>query len=232
MEYVPVSLGLAFVLVVVLAVGLFLHAAHYSRRTLGVLLGGAALQSAVALRGFYAVSHTVPPHALALVAPALLLTGLLFGTARGRQYLDGLDLKTLTLLHVVRIPVELVLFGLFAHGAVPELMTFAGRNWDILSGLSAPLVYFLAFQKRVLRPAGLLAWNIGCLGLLLNIVGHAFLSAPGVFQRLAFEQPNVAILHFPFNLLPAVVVPLVLLAHLAAIRQLVRGGLDDHLSVA
>jgi hypothetical protein len=60
------------------------------------------------------------------------------------------------------------------------------------------------------------------LGLLINIVVNAALSAPSVVQQFAFEQPNIAILYFPFNLLPAVIVPLVLFSHLAAIRQLLR----------
>ncbi|MDO7852320.1 hypothetical protein [Hymenobacter convexus] len=224
METVPASLGFAFGLIVLIAIALFWRAAHYSRLTLGLLLGWVALQSMVALRGFYTVTNTVPPHALAMVGPPVLLIGLLFATARGRRYLDGLNLQTLTLLHVVRIPVELVLFGLFVHQAVPELMTFEGRNFDILSGLSVPVVYYLVFKKQVPGRPWLLAWNFICLGLLLNIVANALLSVPGPFQRFSFEQPNVAILHFPFSLLPAVVVPLVLLAHLAAIRQLLRRG--------
>jgi hypothetical protein len=208
MEHVPASLGLAFGLVALVALALFWRAAHYSRRTLGVLLLWVGLQSAVALSGFYTVTNSLPPRTLALVAPLMLLLLSLLATARGRRYLDELDLKSLTLLHAVR--------------AVPELMTFAGRNWDILSGLSAPVVYVLAFKKQVLGRRGLLVWNVVALGLLLNIVGHALLSVPGATQRLAFEQPNVAILHFPFHLLPALVVPLVLLAHVAALRQLAR----------
>ena len=39
-------------------------------------------------------------------------------------------------------------------------------------------------------------------------------------QQFGFEQPNVAILHFLFVWLPGVVVPLVLLAHVVAIRRL------------
>ncbi|HUQ96495.1 MAG TPA: hypothetical protein VM010_02440, partial [Chitinophagaceae bacterium] len=38
--------------------------------------------------------------------------------------------------------------------------------------------------------------------------------------QLAFDQPDIAVLYFPFVLLPGVVVPVVLLSHLAAIRQL------------
>lgn len=61
-------------------------------------------------------------------------------------------------------------------------------------------------------------WNLICLGLLLNIVVLAILSAPSPFQILAFDQPNIAITHFPYVWLPSVVVPIVLFSHLVAIR--------------
>ena len=110
----------------------------------------------------------------------------------------GLRLDGLTLLHVVRIPVELVLFGLFVQGAVPQLMTFEGRNWDILVGLTTPVVYYLAFRKNVLGTKSLLLRNIVGLASLLNIVTTALLAVPMSFQRFAFDQPNVAVFHFPF----------------------------------
>ncbi|MEO6499519.1 MAG: hypothetical protein ABIN95_10915 [Mucilaginibacter sp.] len=66
-----------------------------------------------------------------------------------------------------------------------------------------------------------LLWNFICLALLLNVVAHALLSAPFRFQQMAFEQPNVAILYFPFIWLPGFIVPAVLLCHLSAIRQLI-----------
>jgi hypothetical protein len=99
-------------------------------------------------------------------------------------------------------------------------MTFEGRNWDVLSGASALVIYWLLKMRRSVSAKSLLLWNVGGLALLLNIVVNAVLSAPSPFQQFAFAQPNVAILHFPFVWLPSCVVPLVLLAHLAAIRQL------------
>jgi hypothetical protein len=124
-------------------------------------------------------------------------------------------------LHIVRIPVELVLFWLFTNKTIPELMTFEGRNFDILSGLSAPIIYYYAFVKKKINRNIMLLWNFVCLGLLINIVIHAILSAPFPFQQLAFSQPNRAVLYFPFIWLPGCIVPLVLLSHLAAIRQLI-----------
>ncbi|MCB2376253.1 hypothetical protein LGH70_01580 [Hymenobacter sp. BT635] len=221
-ENVPAALGLAFGLTTAAAVLLFYRAARNSRFTLGLLLAWLLVQAKLGLSGFYTVTSARPPRLLWALGPALLLiAGLLF-TSRGRAYLDALRPDYLTLLHTVRVPVELVLLGLFFYGAVPRLMTFEGRNWDILSGLSAPLVYMLAFRWQRLGSTGLLLWNVLCLGLLFNIVGHAVLAAPSPVQQLAFEQPNVAVLYFPFQWLPSCVVPLVLVAHLAAIRQLLR----------
>jgi len=137
------------------------------------------------------------------------------------QAMSRLELRTLTLLHTIRIAVELVLYGLYLHRWVPKLMTFEGGNLDILSGLSAPVVYYFAFVRGRMNSRWLLVWNFICLGLLLNVVVKAMLSAPGDLQRLAFDQPNIAIQRFPFLLLPGFVVPVVLFAHVVTIRRLV-----------
>ncbi len=224
MPPVPLALDLAFVLTTALTLGMLLRAvaAQYWQSLL--VVGGMWLlnQAVMAYTGFYTVTNTLPPRFALVVGPPLLELLLLLATARGRRFLDGLRPDRLTLLHMVRVPVELVLFGLYHYQAVPRLMTFEGRNWDILMGLSAPLVYYAAYRRRTLGRAGLLIWNVVGLGLLGNIVRLGLLSAPGPFQQFAFEQPNVALAHFPYVWLPAFVVPVVLLAHLAALRQLLK----------
>ncbi|WP_245575743.1 hypothetical protein [Hymenobacter norwichensis] len=164
----------------------------------------------------------MPPRLMLALLPPLLTMAALFFTRAGRTYLDNLRLEILTCLHIVRVAVEMVLLGLYVYQAVPHLMTFEGRNWDMLSGLSAPLVYYAVFQRKWLGTSGLLWWNVACLGLLLNIVVLAVLAVPSLVQQWGFTQPNVAVLHFPYIWLPSCVVPLVLLSHLAAIRQLTK----------
>ncbi len=143
----------------------------------------------------------------------------LFFSNKGKKFIDNLDLRKLTLLHTIRIPVEIVLYFLFISKTIPQIMTFEGRNFDIFAGVSAPIIYWLSINyvqnKRIL-----IVWNIAALLLLTNIVGLAILSAQTPFQQFGFEQPNIAITHFPFNWLPSVVVPLVLFSHLATLRQL------------
>ncbi|WP_208646852.1 hypothetical protein [Pedobacter jejuensis] len=76
-------------------------------------------------------------------------------------------------------------------------------------------------QSKDKKGSSLLVWTFICLGLLLNIVVNAVLSASSPFQQFGFDQPNVTILNFPFSWLPAFIVPLVLFAHLATIRRLI-----------
>lgn len=222
MVNVPVYVGIIFGCTTLLTTFLFYNAAGNSRITLLVIFLWLALQAVISFSGFYTLTTVMPPRFLLLVLPPLLTILLLFLTPRGRKYLDGLNLKFLTIIHVIRIPVELVLFVLFVHRAVPQLMTFEGWNFDILSGLTAPVFYYLYFVRKKISRNVMLAWHMVCLGLLINIVVIAVMSAPFPFQQLAFNQPNIAVLYFPFVWLPCCVVPLVLLSHLASIRKLIR----------
>ncbi len=99
-------------------------------------------------------------------------------------------------------------------------MTFEGRNFDILCGLTAPLVWYFGYVRKIWERGTLIVWNIICLLLLANIVTIAVLAAPSPFQQLARDQPNIAVLHFPFVWLPCCIVPAVVLAHVVALRQL------------
>lgn len=217
----PMYLNIVFIITTLLSIYIFYKAANNSNTTLAVIFAWALVQAALAFSGFYTVTDTFPPRFALLAGPAVIFIILLFLLPAGRRWLDGLDLKTITILHIVRIPVELTLYWLFLQKAIPEIMTFAGRNFDIIAGITAPLMYYTGFANNQPRKVILIAWNLLCLGLLFNIVITAVLSAPSSFQQFGFDQPNIAILYFPFVWLPAVVVPLVLLSHLASLRKLV-----------
>jgi hypothetical protein len=221
MENLPGYIYFLFGATVLLALWLFAKATHYSRVFTWLIFPWLIIQSTLGIRGFYNDPTTVTNRFPLLVGPPLIIIILLFVTAKGRSFIFGLDLKALTIFHVIRIPVEIVLLLLFTHHLVPRAMSFEGRNFDILSGLSAPIIYYLFFINKKLSRTGLLIWNIICILLLLNVVSSAFLSLPARFQRFDFEQPNIAIGFFPFLLLPACLVPMALFANLAAISQLI-----------
>lgn len=220
MNNLPYYIYLVFGLTLLLAIFLFYKATNYSKIFLTIISVWITAQAIFSLSGFYKIVNTIPPRFALLLLPPLVMTIVLFNTKKGKQFIDNLKLNTLTLFHIIRVPVELVLFWLFVSKTVPELMTFEGRNFDILSGISAPIIFYYGFVKKTLNKNILLLWNFICLALLLNIVYNALLSLPSAFQQFGFDQPNIAILQFPFVLLPSVLVPLVLLSHLASIRQL------------
>jgi hypothetical protein len=227
-ENLPSYISVMFALTTFLTLILFYFAVKKSRTgNSNYILAGLAvwliIQAVLTLNNFYSTDTTsFPPRFLLTAFPALLTIVILFVTNKGRGFIDSLPLTNLTYLHVVRIPVELVLYWLFLNKAVPELMTFAGRNFDILAGITAPFVAYFGLKQQKLYKKIILVWNFIALGLLLNIVINAIFSAPFSFQKFAFDQPNIAVLYFPFSWLPAFVVPVVFFSHLVSIRQLLK----------
>lgn len=220
MESTSSFTGMAMAIITLLTVFIFYIASNRSAIFLLIAAGWLILQAALALSGFYEVTNTLPPRFIFLPGPPLIAIIIVFTTAAGKRFIDGMDAKWLTLLHSVRIAVEIILWLLYLQGSVPKIMTFEGSNFDILAGLSSVLVFYFVFVKKRIGRKSLLAWNMVCLALLINIVTIAVLSAPTPMQRFGFEQPNIAVLHFPFVWLPACIVPLVLFSHLAMIRRL------------
>jgi hypothetical protein len=184
---------------------------------LSLSLAWIVLQSAVSFSGFYTATSSVPPRFFLVVAPPIIVAITLF--LAGKRLIDAMDLRWTVLFHTIRILVEITLFWLFTAKQVPALMTFEHGNLDILVGLTAPLIW-LAYSKGSIGDKTLLAWNALALLSLFNAVGRALLSAPFPFQKFAFDQPTVAILYFPFTLLPAFIVPVALFCHLALFRKL------------
>jgi len=222
MENVSMLINVLFAVTAVAAVLVFWKATHYFRSVLIVLLIWAIPQSILSVRGFYTNWSATPPRFPMMIVLPVLLICVLFLTKRGRIFIDSLNLETLTILHAIRIPVEICLYYLFIAKVIPRSMTFEGSNFDLISGISAPFVYYFAFVAKKMDWKFLLGWNILCLALLLNVLITALLSAKTPFQQLAFDQPNIGVTYFPFVLLPTVVVPIVLFSHLASIRQILR----------
>ena len=218
----PLYISVLFIIVTLITVYLFYRASHQSDITFIVLASWLMIQAVISLKSFYTNTDTIPPRFALAVVPVLLLILLLFITKKGRIYIDSLDTQQLTYLHAVRVPVEIILFALFSHKLIPGLMTFEGRNFDIFSGVTAPLIAWLGYEKKQLSTKAMLIWNFICLALVLNVVINGMLSAPSRFQQFAFDQPNTAILYFPFVWLPACIVPIVIFSHLVCIRQLLK----------
>jgi hypothetical protein len=127
-----------------------------------------------------------------------------------------LNLKVITQLQVFRVLVEIVLWLLFLQNQLPVQMTFEGRNFDILAGITAVIAanYFINNKRWMI------AWNIFGLLLLLNIVVIALLSMPTPFRVFHNEPSNIIVTHFPYVFLPTFLVPLAYLLHFISLKKL------------
>ena len=215
-------INIFFILTTLATVLIFYKASGGSGVLLICILIWLVFQGVISFSGYYTDTDSLPPRFILAVAPPLILIFILFVSIIGKSFIDKLDIRILTYLQTVRIPVEIVLLLLYQNGYIPKLMTFEGRNFDIVAGITAPFVAYFGFTKKILSKKIILIWNYICLGLLLNILINAVLSAPFKTQLFAFDQPNVAVLYFPYIWLPCCIVPIVFFSHLASIRQLIK----------
>ncbi|MCY2685953.1 hypothetical protein [Salinimicrobium sp. TH3] len=221
MEKLSFFTHLIMILSSVFVVYMLFKAAGKPKNFLILVLVWAGIISFFGFTGFYREVNVAIPRFLFLVGPGVAFCLLTLLTKRGRRLIDSVELTDLTLLQTVRFPVEIVLFQLYAAGMVPQIMTFNGYNFDVITGLTAPVIFYLVFKAGLLGNRGLLAWNFLGLGLVLTIMFIAVASSPTPFQLYGFEQPNIGVTYFPFVLLPGIIVPAALFAHLVSIRRLV-----------
>ena len=227
-EQVPAYVSIVFLITSFLTFGIFAYAIRrvgfdllWSKLLLFLIPFWMLFQAVIALGGFYLHTESLPPRLpVFAVLPAMALIIACFAT--GRDFIEKLPLKTLTVLHVVRIPVELTLAWLYEQRLIPQVMTFHGWNFDISSGFFAIIVTLLAFRGKKPKRALLIAFNVIGLLLLTNIVTIAILSAETPLQKLAFDMPNRGVLYFPYIWLPAMIVPIVLFCHLTSLWKLLK----------
>lgn len=222
--YIPIIFLASVLITLYLLYRIFLASNNRDKASLIMLaiLIWLSIQGGLSYSQFYlnTVGNTPPPFTLMGFIPAFLFIAYLFLTVRGKLFIDSLPLFELSLLSIVRIPVEFILYWLFVQQLLPEEMTFQGYNFDIIAGLTAPLIAYWGIKKKVIPRNVILLWNYVSLILLLTIIILSVFSFPSFIQGYAFQQPNIGMLYFPFFWLPSFIVPVVFFSHLVAIRRL------------
>jgi len=162
-----------------------------------------------------------PPRPLLLLVATMVLFAITTRRKIVGRLLEATPDAWLVALQTMRIPIELMLYGLFVAGKFPIHLTFEGRNFDVLVGLSAPVMALLASRGK-LGPRGLVAWHVVSLGLLANIVFMAVTTLPGPLHLAWPGASNVVVTTFPYVYLPGFLVPVALFGHVLALRKLAK----------
>jgi hypothetical protein len=223
------TLFIGFVTVVVAAVVLLIARYVNRKAALGVLAALCLWFIYAGLLGCFGVLRNTtmrPPGIAFVVVPVFvfLIVFIVRASASPRLAL-AFPLWILLGTQCFRIGVELFLHQLWIEGVVPRMLTFEGANVDIYIGASAPLIAWLSLRSRWgLRIA--LVWNLLGLVALANVVTRSVLTAPGPFNLIHAEVPNLMMGTFPFLFIPAFFVPLAVAVHVLAIRNIRSRGIS------
>lgn len=189
------------------------------RNTLLAVLGWTVVVSGLSISGVLSDFTSLPPRFLMVLLVPLITTIVVVRTETVKIILQHTDPAAIAVLQSFRVAVEVLLWLLFIQNLAPVQMTFEGRNLDVLSGLTALPVAWLASRKN-LSPFWMAAWNLACLGLLINIVATAILSLPTPFRLFMNEPASDIVSRFPVVWLPALLVPMAYGLHFLSLRQL------------
>jgi hypothetical protein len=227
MPPIDLHVKLVFIACVIASFGFLYYSVKFSVRKSNLptivlfgLLFWIALIGGLTYSDFFSDFNSRPPRLMLFAMMAMTFIIALFVVPRSRAFINRIPIATITHIHIIRIPVEIVLWWLFLAGAVPETITFEGTNYDIVSGITAPFVALFLVGKKNQSRIGAILWNFAALGLLLNVVFRAVAATPYFNDGLS-STLNVAMFYYPFIYLPLFVVPAVFFAHLASLYQLI-----------
>lgn len=170
--------------------------------------------------GFLADFSLPPKMVVFVVAPAILLVVAFFTMKKTATIIASFPIALAVYYQSFRVIVEILLWGLYKEGAGPDLVTFEGYNFDILAGLSAPVVAYLAYHKKVLSHRAVIAWNMIGLLLLLNIVSiFISLIVKPALWGYAEIPVSTDFAHVPYIFVAGMFMPTAVFMHIMSIRR-------------
>ncbi len=231
--FIALVFAIAFIIVITVHVcGLRLQLEFEERRknmlvSILIIFVWLAFTNIIAMSGLLIDLSEMPPKLLLVTLPPLVFILMLFLSKPFHELFESIGHFWIIYAQSFRILMEFILWLLYRYNVIPIQMTFEGRNFDILIGLSAPFVAYFCFIKKSWNDKVALVWNVTGLLLLANIVVVAVLSTPYPFRYFMNEPANTIVFHFPFVWLPSFVVPFALLLHLISLRRLLTSKLNS-----
>lgn len=169
----------------------------------------------------FLADFSLPPKIVVFVIlPAFVFTAIFFSLKRFNATIAAFPIALTVYYQTFRVVVELLILGLYKEGIGPELVTFEGRNFDILAGLTAPIIGYLAYNKKLISHKVVIVWNICGLLLLANIV-FIFQTVIIKPEMWGFNEVPVSLdfTRLPYIFIAAVFMPSAVFMHVFSIRK-------------
>ena len=234
---IPFYIDVVLYIIVAVIIGFVFYSLRYSLTAINaddikkkkyyaltaVLITGWLITSAlVAFNGTLHDFTSTPPKLMLIVIPPVLAISYLSSSTRVNALIKEIPSSWLVYIQSFRILMELLLWLVFIRNVIPVQMTFEGVNYDILTGLSAPLIGYYCLRVNKWPRITAVLWNMAGLLLVTNIFIVALLSTPGPMRQFFNEPANTAVAYFPFVWVPAFVVPFAYLMHILSLKQILK----------
>lgn len=194
----------------------------FTRNFLIAFLGWLVFMYAWSRFGTFSNFDLFPINAAPVILIPLIIILFFSFSKTVKEILLHIQQENIIKLQVFRFYVEVLLWALFSEALLPVQMTFEGRNFDVVTGVTAVLLTTRIAGLMLLNKLPkvfIILWNLLGLGLLINIVVIAILSMPTPLRYFINDPANTIVTEFPISLLPAFLVPLAYMLHILSLRK-------------
>jgi hypothetical protein len=175
------------------------------------------LTGALAASG-YLLRFDLKPPPFAVLFALTLAMGVGIGASKiGLGMAQTIPLHWLVLSQCFRLPLELVMHQAAVEGTMPNVMSFSGFNFDIITGITSLIVAWQLKRGGSIELARW--WNRLGSALLVAIIMIAFLASPLV-RAFGNDQVNIWVAFVPFVWLPTILVAFAIIGHIVIYRRL------------
>ena len=180
----------------------------------------------MAASGFLKDLSLPPRFPLLLIIPLFIFIGFLFRTKRNSAIIGAIPRSWPIYFQSFRIIVELLFVATVAQGLLHKEVSIEGYNFDMIFGLTAPVICLLVYRLKSIPEKIVLYWNYLGLAVLLSVILLFLTTAffPRVWGHDTSFIPT-GFLDFPFILVAAYLMPLAVFIHILSIVQLKNHGI-------
>ena len=149
-------------------------------------------------------SYDFPPlFAVAFILPSFMFTGIFLYKKRNYLWIKSIPESWIVYFQSFRVLVEIIFVFSVSKGIFNYQVTIEGYNFDMLFALSAPVIGFLVYNKKLVPKKYITIWNYVGLSVLVSVI---FLFLTSVYK------PEIYGSQFPLLPLEAMTYPYVLIA--------------------
>ena len=177
----------------------------------------------IGVSGFL-LNYDFPPRFfIFLVLPAFIFTGIFIYKNRKSEWINNIPKSWLIYFQTFRIGVEVLFVYSISVGLLNKEVTWEGYNFDLLMGISAPLIGLLVFNWKLIPQKIALWWNYLGIFILMSVI-FLFVSSLYFPQLYGSETPLLpkSAGSFPSVLIAGFLMPSAIFIHFLSIVQLNR----------